>query len=77
MGIVFDMLSGNRFPLLVESTIIHPPFGEVSDVEVEARGAEGPVVGVAVGGLEVTGGVELGRVPGAAPEVGDEREVRP
>lgn len=46
-------------------------------MEIEARGAEGPVVGVAVGGLEVTGGVELGRVPGAAPEVGDEREVRP
>lgn len=46
-------------------------------MEVEARGAEGPVVGVAVGGLEVTGGVELGRVPGAAPEVREEREVRP
>jgi hypothetical protein len=25
MGMVFDMLSGNRFPLLVESTIMHPP----------------------------------------------------
>jgi hypothetical protein len=22
---VLDMLSGNRFPLLVESTIMHPP----------------------------------------------------
>jgi hypothetical protein len=26
MGIVLDMLSGKRFPLLVESTIIEPPF---------------------------------------------------
>lgn len=26
MGIVLDMLSGKRFPLRVESTIIHPPF---------------------------------------------------
>lgn len=77
MGIVLDMLSGNRFPLLVESTIIHPPFGKVSDMEVEARRAEGPVVGVAIGGLEVTGGVELRRVPETAAEVREEREVRP
>lgn len=26
MGIVFDMLSGNLFPLRVASTIKHPPF---------------------------------------------------
>lgn len=26
IGIVFDMLSGNRFPLRVESTIMQPPF---------------------------------------------------
>lgn len=25
IGMVFDILSGNRFPFLVESTIIHPP----------------------------------------------------
>jgi hypothetical protein len=25
MGMVFDILSGNRFPFLVESTIMHPP----------------------------------------------------
>lgn len=37
--------------------------GEEGDVEVEARGVEGPVVGMAVGGLEVAIGLELGRVP--------------
>lgn len=37
--------------------------GEEGDVEVEARGVKGPVVGMAVGGLEVAIGLELGRVP--------------
>lgn len=46
-------------------------------MEIEARGVEGQVIGVAVGGFEVTGGVEGGRVPEAAAEVGEEREVRP
>lgn len=48
-------------------------------MEVEAGGVEGPVVGVAVGGFEVAGGVEVGsrRIPEAAAEVGEEREVRP
>lgn len=46
-------------------------------MEVEASGAKGAVVGVAVGGLEVAGGVEALGVPEAAPEIGDEREVRP
>lgn len=48
-------------------------------MEVEAGGVEGPVVGVAVGGFEVAGGVEVGsrRIPEAASEVGEEREVRP
>lgn len=51
--------------------------GEEGDVEVEARGVEGPVVGMAVGGLEVAIGLELGRVPQPAPEIGQERELRP
>lgn len=46
-------------------------------MEVKAGGAEGPVVGVAVGGLEVAGGVEAGGVPEAAAEVGEEGETRP
>lgn len=46
-------------------------------MEVEARGAEGQVVGVAVGGFEVTGGVESGGVPEAAAEVGEEGEAGP
>lgn len=48
-------------------------------MEVEAGGGEGAVVGVAVGGLEVAGGVEGGGagVPEAAAEVGEERELRP
>lgn len=46
-------------------------------MEVEAGGVEGPVVAVAVGGLEVGGGVEDGGVPEAASEVGDEGEVGP
>lgn len=46
-------------------------------MEVEAGGAEGAVVLVAVGGLEVAGGVEVGGVPEAAAEVGEEGERRP
>lgn len=46
-------------------------------MKIEARGAERPVIGVAIGGFEVTTGVELGEVPEAAPEVGDEREIGP
>lgn len=51
--------------------------GEESDVEVEARGAERPVVVVAVGGFEVTGGVKFRGIPEATAKVGEEREVRP
>lgn len=51
--------------------------GELGDVEVEACGGEGAVVGVAVGGFEVTGGVEAAGVPEAAAEVAEERELRP
>ena len=32
-------------------------------MEIEARGVEGPVIVVAIGGFEITSGVELGRVP--------------
>lgn len=46
-------------------------------MEVEPGGAEGEVVGVAVGRLEVTGGVKPGGVPEAATEVGKERQRRP
>lgn len=46
-------------------------------MKVEAHGAEGPVVGVAVSGFEVAGGVEEGGVPESAAEVGDHREVGP
>lgn len=80
MGIVLDMLSGKRFPLRVESTMMQPPFcptGELRDVKVEASGAEGAVVGVAVGGFEIAGGVEGSRIPETASEVGEERELRP
>lgn len=47
------------------------PTGEDGDVEVEARGIEGPVIGVAVSGFEVTRGVKFGRVPETATEVGE------
>lgn len=67
MGIVFDMLSGNLLPLLVESTMMHPPFSKVSYVKIEARGIEGPVVTVTISGLEIAGGLERRRVPQAAP----------
>lgn len=116
MGIVFDMLSGNLFPLRVASTIKHPPFCptqfnnkkpkiktnrqtkktrekrklskhlnmivvcctcKLSDVEVEARGVEGPVIVVAVSGFEVASRVELGRVPEATSKISEEREVGP
>ncbi|RZR95320.1 hypothetical protein BHM03_00024152 [Ensete ventricosum] len=50
---------------------------ELGEVEVEARGAEAPVVGVPVGGLKVAGGLESGGVPEAAAEICDEREARP
>lgn len=42
-------------------------------MEVDACGAEREVVGVAVGGFEVTSGMEIGRVPEAASEIGEER----
>lgn len=43
-------------------------------MEVEPGGVEGEVVGVAIGGLEITRGVEPGGVPEPTSEVGDERE---
>lgn len=46
-------------------------------MEIEASGAEGAIVGVAIGGLEVTRGIESRGVPEAAPEIGDEREIGP
>lgn len=49
---------------------MHPPLGEECDVEIKARSIEGAVVGVSVGGLEVTRGMEAGGVPEAASEVG-------
>lgn len=33
MGIVFDMLSGNRFPFLVESTIRQPPLCPTNEID--------------------------------------------
>lgn len=39
-------------------------------MEVEARGAEGPVVGVTIGGLKVAVGLEARGIPEAATEVG-------
>lgn len=51
--------------------------GEVGHMEVEARGVEGPIAGVSVGGLEVAAGVELGWVPEPASEVREKRELRP
>lgn len=65
MGIVLDMLSGNLFPFRVESTMIHPPFRKKSNMEIKARGIEGPIVGVTISGFEVTGRMELWRVPEA------------
>lgn len=46
-------------------------------MKVEAGGVKGQVVGVAVGGFEVAIGVELWRVPKAASEVGQKRQLRP
>lgn len=46
-------------------------------MEVEACCAEREVVGVAVGGFEVAIGVEIGRVPEAASEIGKEGQLRP
>lgn len=46
-------------------------------MEIEARGGEGTVVGVAVGGFEVASGVEAGGVPKAASEIGNEGKRRP
>lgn len=50
---------------------------EVGNVEIEARGAEGAVVGVSIGRFEVAGAVEDGGVPEAAAEIGKERKVGP
>lgn len=66
------MLSGKRFPLRVESTIMHPPLNEKSEVEIKARGAERPVVGVAVGGLKVASSLKPRRVPESTTEISHE-----
>lgn len=51
---------------------------KVCDMEVEAGGVEGAIVGVAIGGFEITrGAVEVGGVPEAAAKVGKKRELRP
>lgn len=46
-------------------------------MEVEASGAEGPVVLVPIRRLEVTRGVKARRVPEAAAEICDQWEVGP
>lgn len=46
-------------------------------MEVEARGVEGPVVGVAVGGFKVASRVEIGRVPKTAAKICKKRKLRP
>ena len=46
-------------------------------MKIEARGVEGEIFCVAIGGLEVTGRMEFGRVPEPASEVREQREVRP
>lgn len=46
-------------------------------MEIETSGAEGPVVLVPIGRLEVTRGIKARRVPEAATEVGDKWEVGP
>ena len=46
-------------------------------MEVEARGIEGPIIVMAVGGFEVTGGVEFGGIPETTAKVGEKREVGP
>lgn len=51
--------------------------GEEGDVEVEAGGVEGPIVGMSISGFEVACGVESSRVPEAASEVGEKRQLRP
>lgn len=50
---------------------------KLSDMEVEARGVEGPVIVVAVSGFEVASRVELGRVPEATSKISEKREVGP
>jgi len=37
--------------------------GKMSDVEIETCGGKRAVVGVTIGGFEVTSGMEIGRVP--------------
>lgn len=46
-------------------------------MEVEARSVERAIVGVAIGGFEVTGGMEFGRVPETATKIGEKRKLRP
>lgn len=57
--------------------IIHPPRGEEGDMEVEARGVEGPIVVVAIGGFEVASILEFRGVPKSAPEICEDWEHRP
>lgn len=51
--------------------------GKLSDMEVEARGIERQIIGVTIGGFEVTSGIEFRIVPEAATEIGKKREFRP
>lgn len=46
-------------------------------MEIETSGAEGPVVLVAIRRFKVTRSIKAGRVPEAAAEVCDKREVGP
>lgn len=46
-------------------------------MEVEARGVEGPIVVVAIGGFEVASILEFRGVPKSAPEICEDWELRP
>jgi hypothetical protein len=48
-----------------------------SNMEIKARGIEGPIVGVTISGFEVTSRMEFWRVPEATAEVGYKRKVWP
>lgn len=50
---------------------------ENSEMEIQASGAEGPVVLMSICWLEVTRGVKARRVPETAAEISDQREVGP
>lgn len=46
-------------------------------MKIETRGVEGAIIGVAIGGFEITGRMKFGGIPETTTKVGKKRKERP